>query len=106
MEHYNKIVQEMEQLGFTKENDIFIFDNITYNNMIINGQQFKQPQHNYIHLQYIGEGYIMDTDCGESDEDENGTPFSQFDVLNEDKESILTICATDIDDIKTFLNIQ
>lgn len=50
MEHYNKIVQEMEQLGFTKENDIFIFDNITYNNIIINGQQFKQPQHNYIHL--------------------------------------------------------
>jgi hypothetical protein len=106
MEHYNKIVQEMEQLGFTKENDIFIFDNITYNNMIINGQQFKQPQHNYIHLQYIGEGYIMDNDCGESDEDENGAPFSQFDVLNEDKESVLTICVTDIDDIKTFLNIQ
>lgn len=48
----------------------------------------------------------MDNDCGESDEDENGAPFSQFDVLNEDKESILTICVTDIDDIKTFLNIQ
>lgn len=106
MEHYNKISEELEQFGFTRENDLFIFDNVTYNTMLINGQQFKQPQHNYIHLQYIGEGCIMDMDCGESDSDENIEAFSQFDVLDENKESVLTICAYDIDDIKTYLNIQ
>ena len=49
MEHYNKISEDLEQLGFKKEeNDLFIFDNITYNTMFINGQQYHQPQHNYI----------------------------------------------------------
>ena len=52
MEHYNKILVELEQLGFTRENDLFIFDNVTYNTVIINGQQYKQPQHNYIYLQH------------------------------------------------------
>ena len=106
MEHYNKISSEMEQLGFTKENDIFIFDNITYNTMIINGQQFQQPQHNYIYLQYIGEGYIKDvTDNEDSDVEENSTPISQFDFLDENKEPITTICASDINDIKFFLGL-
>lgn len=105
MEHYNKISAELEQFGFKKENDIFIFDIITYNNMIINGQQYQQPQHNYIYLQYIGEGCIMDADCGESDSDINITELSQFDVLNEKKEIITSICARDMDDIKFFLNL-
>ena len=95
----------MEQLGFKKENDLFIFDNITYNNMIINGQQFQQPQHNYIYLQYIGEGYINDVDCGESDMDKNKIPISQFDFLNENKEPLTTICVSDINDIKFFLGL-
>lgn len=105
MEHYNNISKELEQLGFTKENDLFIYDNITYNNMIINGQQYQQPQHNYIYLQYIGEGYIKDVDCGESDIDEIVSPISQFDFLDENKEPITTICASDINDIKFFLGI-
>lgn len=105
MEHYNKISAELEQFGFKRENDIFIFDIITYNNMIINGQQYQQPQHNYIYLQYIGEGYIMDADCEESDSDINITELSQFDVLNEKKEIIASICASDINDIKFFLNL-
>ena len=106
MEHYNKIITEMEQLGFKKENDLFIFDNITYNTMIINGQQFQQPQHNYIYLQYIGEGYIKDvTDNEDSDVEENSTPISQFDFLDENKEPITTICASDINDIKFFLGL-
>lgn len=105
MEHYNKISAELEQFGFKRENDIFIFDIITYNNMIINGQQYQQPQHNYIYLQYIGEGYIMDADCEESDSDINITELSQFDVLNEKKEIITSICASDINDIKFFLNL-
>ena len=105
MEHYNKISEDLEQLGFKKENDIFIFDNITYNNMIINGQQYQQPKHNYIYLQYIGEGYIKDVDCCELDTDENISPISQFDFLNENKEPITTICASDINDIKFFLGI-
>ena len=106
MEHYNKISTELEQIGFKKENDVFIFDNITYNNVIINGQQYQQPQHNYIYLQYIGEGCIMDADCGESDSDENSTPFSQFNVLNENKETLVSICASDIGDIKFFLGLK
>ena len=109
MEHYNKISKEMEQLGFKKENDLFIYDNITYNNMIINGQQYRQPQHNYIYLQYIGEGYIKDVeDCGESDDsdiNENITEISQFDYLNENKEPVTTICVSDINDIKFFLGL-
>ena len=106
MEHYNKIITEMEQLGFKKENDLFIFDNITYNTMIINGQQYQQPQHNYIYLQYIGEGYIKDvTDNEDSDVEENSTPISQFDFLDENKEPITTICASDINDIKFFLGL-
>ena len=106
MEHYNKISSEMEQLGFTKENDIFIFDNVTYNTMIINGQQYQQPQHNYIYLQYIGEGYIKDvTDNEDSDVEENYTPISQFDFLDENKEPVTTICASDINDIKFFLGL-
>lgn len=103
MENYNKISKELEQLGFKKENDMFIFDNVTYNNMIINGRQFQQPQHNYIYLQYIGEGCIMNED---SDINENTTTFSQFDVLDENKEVIVTICAYDINDIKFFLEIK
>ena len=96
----------MEQLGFTKENDIFIFDNVTYNTMIINGQQYQQPQHNYIYLQYIGEGYIKDvTDNEDSDVEENYTPISQFDFLDENKEPVTTICASDINDIKFFLGL-
>jgi hypothetical protein len=105
MEHYNNISKELEQLGFTKENDLFIYDNITYNNMIINGQQYQQPQHNYIYLQYIGEGYIKDVDCGESDVEENITAISEFDFLNENKEAVTTICVSDINDIKFFLGI-
>lgn len=105
MEHYNKISAELEQFGFKRENDIFIFDIITYNNMVINGQQYQQPQHNYIYLHYIGEGYMMDADCEESDSDINITEFSQFDVLNEKKEIITSICARDINDIKFFLNL-
>ena len=106
MEHYNKMIMEMEQLGFKKENDIFIFDNVTYNTMIINGQQFQQPQHNYIYLQYIGEGYIKDvTDNEDSDVEENSTPISQFDFLDENKEPVTTICASDINDIKFFLGL-
>ena len=105
MGHYNKISTEMEQLGFKKENDMFIFDNITYSTMIVNGQQYQQPQHNYIYLQYIGEGYIKDVDCGESDMDENISPISQFDFLNENKEPVTTICASDINDIKFFLGL-
>lgn len=106
MKNYNKLSKELEQLGFKKENDMFIFDNVTYNNMIINGRQFKQPQHNYIYLQYIGEGFIMNKDYEDSDIDENTTTFSQFDVLDENKEVIITICAYDINDIKFFLEIQ
>ena len=107
MEHYNKISTELEQLGFTKEeNDLFIFDNISYNNMIINGRQFQQPQHNYIYLQYIGEGCIIDADCGESDMDENSTPISQFDILDDDKEVICTICVKNVNDVKFFLGIE
>ena len=101
----NKTSQEMEQLGFKKENDLFIYDNITYNNMIINGQQYQQPQHNYIYLQYIGDGYIKDVDCGESDVEENITEISEFDFLNENKEPVTTICASDINDIKFFLGL-
>ena len=109
MEHYNKIAEEMEQLGFKKENDMFIFDNITYNTMIVNGQQYRQPQHNYVYLQYIGEGYIKDMeDRGESDDsdiNENITELSQFDFLNENKEPVTTICVSDINDIKFFLGL-
>lgn len=99
----------MEQLGFKKENDLFIYDNITYNNMIINGQQFQQPQHNYIYLQYIGEGYIKDVvdsnETTDSDIDENIQEISQFDFLNENKEPVTTICVSDINDIKFFLGL-
>ena len=105
MEHFNKISKEMEQLGFKKENDLFIYDNITYNNMIINGQQYQQPQHNYVYLQYIGEGYIKDVDCNESDVEENTTEISEFDFLDEKKNPITTICASDINDIKFFLGL-
>lgn len=105
MEHFNKISTTLEQLGFKKENDLFIYDNITYNNMIINGQQYQQPQHNYIYLQYIGEGYIKDVDCSESDVEENITEISEFDFLDEKKNPITTICARDINDIKFFLGI-
>ena len=105
MEHYNNISKELEQLGFTKENDLFIYDNITYNNMIINGQQYRQPQHNYIYLQYIGEGYIKDINSADSDVEENSTPISEFDILNENKEPVTTICASDINDIKFFLGL-
>jgi hypothetical protein len=109
MEHYNKIKEEMEQLGFKIENDLFIYDNITYNNMIINGQQYQQPQHNYIYLQYISEGYIKDVvdsnETTESDIDENITEISQFDFLNENKEPVTTICVSDINDIKFFLGL-
>ena len=82
--------------------------------MIINGQQYQQPQHNYIYLQYIGEGYIKDTidsadGCGDSDSDyhsdENIQEISQFDFLNENKEPVTTICVSDINDIKFFLGI-
>ena len=99
----------MEQLGFKKESDLFIYDNITYNNMIINGQQYRQPQHNYVYLQYIDEGYIKDIeDCGESNDsdiNENITEISQFDFLNENKEPVTTICVSDINDIKFFLGL-
>ena len=109
MEHYNKISTELEQLGFKKENDLFIYDNITYNNMIINGQQYQQPQHNYIYLQYISEGYIKDiVDSGESDDsdiEENIQKISQFDYLNENKEPVTTICVSDINDLKFFLGL-
>ena len=45
MENYNKIAEELEKFGFKKEeNDMFVFDNVTYNNMFINGRQFQQPQ--------------------------------------------------------------
>lgn len=106
MENYNKISEELEQLGFKKENDLFIFDNVTYNTMYINGQQYQQPQHNYIYLQYMGEGCIMDVDCGESDMDENSTPISQFDILDDDKEVTCTICVKNINDVKFFLGIE
>jgi hypothetical protein len=113
MEHYNKIKKEMEQLGFKVENDLFIYDNITYNNMIINGQQYQQPQHNYIYLQYIGEGYIKTATCADfgadSDSDHHETAniqeISQFDFLNEKKEPVTTICVSDINDIKFFLGL-
>ena len=106
MGNYNKLSKELEQLGFKKENDMFIFDNVTYNTMYINGQQYQQPQHNYIYLQYIGEGCIMNEDSEDSDINENTTTFSQFDVLDENKEVIVTICAYDINDIKIFLEIK
>lgn len=106
MENYNKITEELMQLGFTREDDLFIFDNVTYNTVLINGQQYKQPQHNYIYLQYIGDGCVMNDDYGESDSDENIEVFSEFDVLDENKEPAITICAYDINDIKSFLNIQ
>jgi hypothetical protein len=106
MENYNKIAEELEKFGFKKEeNDMFVFDNVTYNNMFINGRQFQQPQHNYIRLQYAGEGCIMDENCCDSDMDNNSTPFSQFDILDENMEIISTICVYDIDDIKFFLNL-
>ena len=106
MKHYDKILKEMEQIGFKKENDMFIFDNVTYNTMIVNGQQYQQPQHNYIYLQYIGEGYIKDSTEGEeSDIDENLIEISEFDFLNENKEPVTTICASDINDIKFFLGL-
>ena len=106
MKHYDKILKEMEQIGFKKENDMFIFDNVTYNTMIVNGQQYQQPQHNYIYLQYIGEGYIKDvTEGEESDTDENLIEISEFDFLNENKEPVTTICASDINDIKFFLGL-
>ena len=106
MKHYDKILEEMEQIGFKKENDMFIFDNVTYNTMIVNGQQYQQPQHNYIYLRYIGEGYIKDvTEGEESDTDENLIEISEFDFLNENKEPVTTICASDINDIKFFLGL-
>lgn len=106
MKHYNKILKEMEQIGFKRENDMFIFDNVTYNTMIVNGQQYQQPQHNYIYLQYVGEGYIKDvTEGEESDTDENLIEISEFDFLNENKEPLTTICASDINDIKFFLGL-
>lgn len=106
MEHYDKIKEELEQFGFNQENDLFIYDNVSYNTMIINGQQFKQPQHNYIYLRYEGEGCIMDEDCGESDIDENATLFSEFAVLDNNKEAITFICVRDINDIKFFLGLK
>ena len=114
MKHFNEISIELEQLGFTKENNLFIYNNITYNNIIINGQQYQQPQHNYIYLQYIGEGYIKDAidpdnECSDSDSDchtdENIQEISVFDFLNENKEPVTTICVSDITDIKFFLGI-
>lgn len=96
----------MEQLGFKKENDMFILDNVTYNTMIVNGQQYRQPQHNYIYLRYIGEGYIKNVvDSEDSDIDENQTAISQFDFLDESKEPVTTICVNDINDIKFFLGL-
>lgn len=106
MKHYNNISSELEQFGFKKENDLFIFENITYSNVIINGQQYQQPHRNYIYLQYIGEGCIMDADCDESDMDDNSTPLSQFNVLDENKETVISICASDINDIKFFLGLK
>ena len=105
MEHFNKIEKELEQFGFKKENDLFIYDNVTYSTMIVNGQQYQQPHHNYIYLQYIGEGFIKDSDSGNSDMDENQTVISEFDFLNENKEPVTTICVSDINDIKFFLGL-
>ena len=96
MKHYDKIIEELKQFGFTQENDLFIYDNVSYNTMIINGQQFRQPQHNYIYLRYEGEGCIMD---------DTSTPFSEFAVLDNNKDVITFICVRDINDIKFFLNL-
>ena len=48
----------------------------------------------------------MDADCGESDMDDNSTPLSQFNVLDENKETVVSICASNINDIKFFLGLK
>jgi len=92
---FEELKQEFIDNGFQVNGDSFLFEQVEYSTININGQIHKQPHKKVLEMTYIGEGSI--SDVGNSD-DSDVEIIYQFDILGENKEPVLTICISDFED--------
>lgn len=97
MDAFETLKEEFINNGFIIEDDMFIFEKVSYNTVSVNGRAYKQPQKSIFKMKYISEGSMTDLDSSES------SPIYQFDVLNNNDEPVVTVCISTFEDLSALL---
>lgn len=97
---FEELKQEFIDHNFQVNGDSFLFEQVEYSTININGQVHRQPHKKVLEMTYIGEGSICDS--GDSDDSDMEILY-QFDILDENKEPIVTICIRDFEDFTKIL---
>lgn len=88
---FEELKQQFIDNGFQVNGNSFVLDRVSYSTMIINGVPHQQPQHHKFEMEYVFEGSIGNP--GDSDTE----PLYQFDILDENRNSVFTILIEDFD---------
>ena len=102
MTKLEELNDELKSIGFTINDDEYIFDNVTYSTVIVNGQAFKQPNHNIIKMVYLGECCELD----DSDQNIEGTEFYNFMIVGNSMEESICVCVHDADEMKEMIGVN
>lgn len=96
---FEELKKEFTDNGFEINDNSFVKDVVSYSTININGQIMQQPHHSMTELEFVFEGTIKD------EGKDNESPLFEFDLLDEEKNPVTTICIEKYDDLKTFINI-
>ena len=95
----DELNNELKSMGFNIQDDIYIYDSVKVNTIIVNGRQVGQPVHNTIKMKYFGVGCEVD----DSDLDIDNTDFHEFGIINDKGEVVVVFTISDIGELKEYL---
>lgn len=102
MSKYDTIKQGLIDKGFSvNEEELFTFERVSQNHIVINGQHAIQEQKHIFQMKYIGDGIELDSENNEIE----GSEFCGFDVLDEEGHSITTIYVQELEQFRHFLRL-
>lgn len=94
---FEELKSQFEEHGYRIEGNDFILEKVDYSTVMINGMIQRQPHKSVFKMRYVSE-------CGMNsmDSDDSETLF-QFDVLDADDETVVSICVHEFKDIEFLL---
>lgn len=96
---FEELKKEFTDNGFEINDNSFVKDVVSYSTININGQIMQQPHHSKVALEYVCEGSISDPDGS------NSYPIFEFELLDDNNESVGTFCVENYEGMKSFINI-
>ena len=101
MDKFELINEELRNIGFVIEDDVYTLEKVSYSNIIFNGHLTQQEHKQLLIMNYIGSGCEID----DSDNEIENSEIYGFDILYEEGFSLTTVYASNIDDLKFLINI-